>query len=343
MRPARTARVVLALFALIATPACGGAKSTGKDMKKLEVPAGGITLAYDLTPGASYEGRVRMGNTQQVEGLGSLSQSLACDVKLLVIGEDPTGAGAQVRATLSNIELEWGLPPSAPFSVDEFTKQAVAQLQGMQVTFNVLPTGEITQMPTPPQELSAEVKEVVYQVLRALEQGFLVVPKHKVDEGESWTEKEKRGREGKLGRYVDGEVTTKVEGMFRHDERAEDVVSLRIEQRKKETITTKDGARTSEIEGKSTALFSTKGYLAEVNGETREYDPKQGMNFRKLRVDWRKTASGKESGGDVQVIADPCHPDYVGPLECTDAELPEPPPVEPTTPSDAGPASRSHT
>jgi hypothetical protein len=311
--------LAVALFAasIAALPACGG----NKGMKKVEVPAGGITLAYDLTPGASYEGHVRIGNTQQIEGVGNISQSLECDVRLMVLGDDPARGGAQMRATFANIDLAWGLPPSAPFSVDEFAKQAVAQLQGMQVTFNVLPTGEITFMPVPPQELPAELKELIYQVVRALEQGFLVVPKHKIGEGETWTENERRGREGKLGRFVDGKVTTKMEGMFRHEERPEDVVRLVIEQKKKETITTKDGARTSEIDGKSTALFSTLGYLAEVDGETREYDPKQGMNFRKVRVQWKKTAEGKAAapGGDVQAIGDPCHPDYVGPAECADA------------------------
>jgi hypothetical protein len=311
--------VAMIAMAGLAAPACGGDKN---GMRKVEVPQGGIQLAYDLTPGAAYQGHVRIGNTQQIEGVGSISQALECDVKLVVLGADPERSGAQVRATLSNIVLDWGLPPSAPFSVDEFAKQAVAQLQGMQVTFNVLPTGEITFMPVPPQELDDQVKEVIFQVLRALEQGFLVMPKHKVGEGETWTENEKRGREGKLGRFVDGKVMTKVEGMFRHETRPEDVVSLKIELQRKETITTKDGARTNEIHGKSSALFSTQGYLAEVDGETREYDPKQGMNFRKVRVQWKKTAKGHagSGGGDVQTIDDPCHPDYVGPAECKSAE-----------------------
>lgn len=310
--------IAVATIAL-AVPACGGNKN---GMRKVEVPQGGIQLAYDLTPGASYQGHVRIGNTQQIEGVGSISQALECDVKLLVVGSDPERSGAQVRATLSNIVLDWGLPPSAPFSVDEFAKQAVAQLQGMQVTFNVLPTGEITFMPVPPQELDDQVKEVIFQVLRALEQGFLVMPKHKVAEGETWTENEKRGREGKLGRFVDGKVTTHMEGMFRREEQTEDLVQLKIELQRKETITTKDGSRTSEIQGKSSALFSMQGYLAEVDGETREYDPKQGMNFRKVRVQWKKTAQGTAGAGtgDVQAIEDPCHPDYVGPAECKEAE-----------------------
>jgi hypothetical protein len=320
LRHASSRALAVALFAasIGIAPACGGKRG----MQKVEVPAGGITLAYDLTQGASYEGHVRIGNTKQLEGIGNISQSLECDVRMMVLGDDPARGGAQVRATFANITLNWALPPSAPFSVDEFAKQAVAQLQGMQVTFNVLPTGEITYMPVPPQELSAELKELIFQVVRALEQGFLVVPKHKIGEGETWTENERRGREGKLGRFVDGKVTTKMDGMFRHATRPEDVVRLSIEQKKKETITTPDGARTNEIEGKSTALFSTLGYLAEVDGETREYDPKQGMNFRKVRVQWKKTAKGHagSGGGDVQTIDDPCHPDYVGPAECKSAE-----------------------
>jgi len=311
--------VATALAALVlgAVPAC-----EKEGLRKVEVPSSGIRLAYDLTTGSTYQGHVKLGNTQQIEGAGNVSQSLECDVKLVVIGDDPQRGGAQVRATVSNVDLKWGLPPSVPVSPDEFLQQALAQLQGMSITFNVLPTGEIVHMPSPPQELSEELRELVYQVVRALEQGFLVVPKHAVKDGETWTENERKGREGKLGRFVEGKVETKVDGMFHDDERKEDVVRLVIQEKRKEIVTTKDGARASESERKSTALFATTGYLAEVDGETREYDPKQGMNFRKLSVRWRRTAQGQGTAApaDVQTIADPCHPDYVGPAECTEGE-----------------------
>ncbi len=325
-------------------------------MKKLEIPAAGIRMSYDLDPGATYEGHLRIGNTRTVQAEGAsanINQALECDVRLEVIGADPERGGTMVRASFANVDLQWGLPASVPISPAEFTRGAVAQLQGMNVTFNVLPTGEITFMPVPPQQLDEQLKALIDQVLRGLEEAFLVVPKHAVKDGESWSEDERRGRKGKLGRYVEGKVTTKVDGMFHHDKLDQDVVKLEIQLQRKETFTTKDGARANESEGKSTVLFSTAGYLAQIEGESRDYDPVNGMSFRKVRVEWKKTADGtpgaapvtptqeqtivdpcdpdyvgeeecKDAPNEEQAIVDPCHPDYVGELECKDASAPDP-------------------
>jgi hypothetical protein len=143
-----------------------------------------------------------------------------------------------------------------------------------------------------------------------------------VKDKETWSEDEKRGREGKLGRYVVGKVQTRVDGMYRDDTRKEDLLRLVITQKRAETITTKDSSRKIEIEGKSTAMFSTAGYLAQIDGESREFDPVNGMTFSKVKVDWKKTASGTTGGAaptvDEQAITDPCDPDYVGSEECKD-------------------------
>ncbi|MBX7084186.1 MAG: hypothetical protein K1X88_33575, partial [Nannocystaceae bacterium] len=289
-----------------------------KGMRKIEVPGAGVRLAYDLSPGASYSGHLRIGNTQSFDG-ASISQALECDVKLVVVGDDPRGA--LVRATFSNVDLKWGLPPSTPVSPEEFAADATAKLQGMNVTFNVKPTGEITYMPAPPQDVPDELKSFIDQVLRALEEGFLVVPDRALKDGESWDEDEQRGRKGKLGRYVEGKVTTKVAGMFHDEGRKEDLLRLEIQHKRKEVFTTKDGARTTESDTKATALFSTAGYLADVEGESRDYDPVNGMAFRKVDVKWKKLQGGDANatgggGGDVQAITDPCDPDYVGEAEC---------------------------
>lgn len=312
-----------AFAALLGGPAlaCGP-----KGMKKVEIPAAGIQMAYDLDPGATYQGHLRIGNTQTVSAEGqqaSINQALECDVRLEVLGNDPQHGGTAVRASFANIDLKWGLPASAPISPAEFTRDALAQLQGLNVTFNVLPTGEIVYMPVPPQQMSDELKGLIDQVLRGLEEAFLVVPKHAVKDGETWSEDEHRGRKGKLGRYVEGKVTTKVDGMYHHGTLDEDVVKLVIELKRKETFTTKDGSRETESTEKSTALFSTAGYLAQVEGESKDYDPVNGMSYRKVRVEWKKTADGTPGGAAVaptqeQTITDPCDPDYVGEAECKD-------------------------
>lgn len=309
--------VLVALALSASVPGCGP-----KGHQKIEVPQAGVQMRYDLQPGATYDGHLRLGNTQTVEGAGNLSQSLECDIKLVVVGEDSQRGGTLLRATFSNVDMKWGLPPSAPISPEEFTRDAVARLQGMNVAFNVKPTGEIIYMPVPPQELSDVDKQFIDQVLRGLEKAFLVVPDHAVKDKETWSEDEKRGREGKLGRYVVGKVQTRVDGMYRDDTRKEDLLRLVITQKRAETITTKDSSRKIEIEGKSTAMFSTAGYLAQIDGESREFDPVNGMTFSKVKVDWKKTASGTAGGAaptvDEQAITDPCDPDYVGSEECKD-------------------------
>ncbi len=309
------AAVALALLAF--TPACGP-----KGLQKLEVPQAGVKMSYDLLPGAAYTGRLRIGNTQTVEGAGNISQALECDVKLVVVGADAQRGGTTLRATFGNIDLKWGLPPSAPMSPAEFTRDAIARLQGMNVSFTVKPTGEIVYMPVPPQDLSDVDKQFIDVVLRGLEKAFLVVPDHPVKDQETWAQDEKRGREGKLGRYVVGKVETRVEGLFRDETRKEDLLRLVIQHKRTETITTKDGSRKNESEGKSTAMFSTQGYLAEIQGESRDFDPVNGMTFSKVKVDWRKTATGSKSGPASppleQEIGDPCDPDYVGAETCAD-------------------------
>lgn len=316
MRPLRSVfgSVAVALALVAAGGGCGP-----KGMKKIEVPAAGVTLAYDLAPGRVYDGHLRIGSTLQVPDVGSLNRSLECDVHLVVLGDDPQRGGAQLQATFSRIDITWSLPPAAGISTAEFTRTATDQLQGMKVTFTALPSGEIIFMPVPPAGISPELGVFLDQVLRGLEDAFLVVPKHAIKDGEKWTENERRGRKGKLGRYVEGKVDTVVEGMFRDDGRGEDVVRLAIAHQRKETVTTEEGARDNESTGKSTALFSTRGYLAQIDGESRDYDPVRGMNFRKINVTWKRAGGAGAPAGE-QAISDPCHPDYVGAAQCEGAD-----------------------
>ncbi len=309
----------LALALALALPAAGCGP---KNLQKLEVPQGGVHLKYELVPGAAYSGRLRIGNTQTFDGAGNVSQALECDVKLTVVGPDPKQGGTLLRATFSNVDLKWGLPPSAPISPEEFTRDAIARLQGMNVAFNVSSTGEIVYMPTPPQELADVDKNFIDVVLRGLERAFLVVPDRAVKDQETWKEDEKRGREGKLGRFVVGKVETRVDGMYRDEDRQEDMLRLVIQFKRTETITTKEGSRKNDSEGRSTAMFSTEGYLASIEGESRDFDPVNGMTFSKVKVEWRKTAAGGTSQVPElasQQIDDPCDPDYVGGESCEDA------------------------
>lgn len=309
------ALLVVAALHVVGPTACGPS-----GLAKIAVPAAGVTMRYDLTPGAMFSGRLRVGNTRTIDGAGNVSQSLDCEVQLEVVDAGDDTKGALLRATFSNISLEWGLPPSAPMSPEEFTKSAITRLQGMNVAFRVKSTGEIVEMPAPPQELPDIEKQFIDAVLRALEQAFFELPARAVKDDETWSEDEKRGREGKLGRYVVGKTQTRVDGMFRDDKRKEDLVRLVVTRKRTETITTKDGSRKNESEGRMTAMFSTKGYLAEIEGESRDFDPVEGMTFSKVKVGWTRVDAGAlAGGGETQDIGDPCDPNYVGTQTCASA------------------------
>ena len=205
----------------------------------------------------------------------------------------------------------------------------------MEVRFNVLPSGKVNYMPPPPQDADDQVKLVIEQVLETIESAFMEMPRKPVKQGETWEEKENKGREGKLGSYRVGTTTTTLETMWHDAERAEDLVELSIELEREETVTTKAGSHQNKWKGKTQAMFSTSGsYLASITGEVRKFDPGTGMGaqttFTKVRVQWHKQAGAAApepapkptvpEGAEVQAISDPCHPDYVGGGECTETE-----------------------
>ncbi|MBC8073882.1 MAG: hypothetical protein IAG13_36525, partial [Deltaproteobacteria bacterium] len=169
------ARIAVAAWLVAPASACAP-----KGMKKIEVPAAGLRIAYDLDPGATYVGRLRIGNTRTIERegvvAGNLSQALECDVELKVLGADAQRGGILVQVSFDAIELDWNLPATSGISSTEFTRDVALRLQGMNVSFNLLPTGEIVYMPVPPAELSGELAYLVDQVLRGVEDAFVVVP-----------------------------------------------------------------------------------------------------------------------------------------------------------------------
>jgi hypothetical protein len=338
-------RLVLALFVALAP--LGPLACNKGGLVRIDPPKGGVRLAYDLAPGATYEGHVRVGATLNQDG-ENLNQAIECDVRMVVLGEDGERPGTLVQATFNKVDVDAQLPRAYPISVEEFTRGTVAALQGMSVRFTVDETGKIVYMPPPPEGSDQLLGVMIGRVLDALESAFLVVPKRSVEAGESWSDEEKRGRKGKLGRYREGTVQTKVEGLFRDEKRKEDVVKLEIKQKRTDVVTTKDGRRETQSEGTTFALFSTRGYLAEIKGETRDYDPVQGMSFKKVLVEWRKVQdgsatkaapapAGEDAATEEQAITDPCDPDYVGGEECKEATPTEAAPAEGDAPPSATP------
>lgn len=285
-------------------------------MTRIEAPADGIKLSYDLAPGQSYTGSVRRSETVRDLSGQSMTRSINFDINLTVRGKDDKRGGNLVIARFSNVDLKWALPAALPISLSDFTSKAKQQLQGMEVDFNVDDTGKIVYMPEIPEGADAQLALVIKQALDTLETAFVPVPARPLRPSESWTDEKKRGRKGKLGKYVEGSITTKVEGLYR-DPESEEIAKLVIEETETALTTTKSGSHETKKQGKSTSFFSTtRSYLIRTTSEHTEFDPGESTTFSKLTVEWSKAPRAAAAAGELQSISDPCDPDYVGGEEC---------------------------
>lgn len=311
---------LLVALALVATPLSGGCK-TGPKLQKIEAPAAGITLRYDLAPGQTYVGHVRRSESVRDISGQSMTRSINFDITLTVRGKDDQRGGNLVVARFANVDLKWQLPPGLPFSLSDFTNRAKAQLQGMEVDFNVDDRGKVLFMPEVP-EGAEELGLVISQVLDTLETAFLTAPEGPIKPGQSWTDEKKRGRKGKLGKYVEGSVTTTVDGLYRAED-GEEIAKLVITQTETALTTTKSGSHETKRQSKATSFFSTSGnYLKSTSDDTTDFDPGESTTFTKLSVEWSKTPrqGSPAPAPETQAITDPCNPDYVGDQECPGAE-----------------------
>ncbi|MCA9662868.1 MAG: hypothetical protein KC486_31300 [Myxococcales bacterium] len=321
VRPLRAALVALVLAGATLSGCASGPKMT-----KIEAPAEGLTLRYDLTPGQTYAGHVRRSEHVRDTLSGtSMTRSISFDINLVVAGPDAENGGHKVMARFSNVDLRWSLPPGTPFSIAEFTNSAKAALQGLEVDLSVDSNGKVLYVPPLPTNIDFFLTQVLQGVLDVLETAFLTVPERPLKIGESWSDEKKRGREGKLGLYMTGEVKTTVEGFFR-TESGEEVVRLAITDNERAVTTTKEGSHENKKEGKTTSHFSTSGdYLVSTKGEITEFDPGKSTTIVKLEVTWEKgqslasvAAQAAAASEETQSITDPCDDDYVGGEECVE-------------------------
>jgi hypothetical protein len=273
----------------------------------------------------------------------SMNRSLEYDVRLEVLGEDPNRGDILLAARFQNVRVKWTLPNNYFMSLDEFLARATSQVQGMEIRFNVDSSGKITHLPPLPEDIDQQLGLIIQAVLDSLDTAFLVVPGKKLRDDNSWDEKDKRGREGKLGRYRNGITVTKFAGMFRDSTTKELLARLDVTQKGEEIVTTKAGSHRSEWNGESTAYFSAeKGYLARVHGTLRKFDPTEGNAVAQIDVRWEPlrapvTALPAGAGapcapGDPQCQpagdgstgpTDPCDPEYSGFEECPSQAAPD--------------------
>lgn len=324
LRPAR-----LLLAALLLAPLAGCKR--GPALAPVEAPAAGVTLSYDLAPGQVFQGRVSQSQTiRDARSSSSATNHFSFDLTLTVRGPDSEHGGMGVTSRFRGVTVRWSLPPGIPISVAEFNRKASEQLQGLEVDFSVDEVGKIIYMPDLPSDLSDELRAVLQQALDSLETAFVAVPTRPLKVGDNWKDERKRGRQGKLGRYVEGAVQTRVEGFYRTGEPALTVVKLIAEDAETEVTTTTSGSHEVKKGGTSEILFSTdERFLVQYTSDKRTDDAGNTSSFIRTEVSWKKLprAPGAAATKQVQDISDPCHPDYVGAEECS-------PPAEGAPPAD---------
>lgn len=322
-------------------------RDPGPPLRRLEMPDAGVSVRWALEPGQALVGHLRIGSTRQIEGMPRpLDQSLECDVTMQVLAPVAGRAGLRLRAAFSDIELDWGLPPSAEYGSEEFIAVASERLRKLQPWVQLGPDGSVVDVSEPPTDMPAEVAELYAVLAEALEASFFVLPAKPVRRGGTWSDTRTRAGAGAEAPSWTVETHGKVEGLYRLKERGLDVVSLDVQTRRRSNA----AGAASEGDTHVRALFATKGFVAELDRETQAFSADAGMVYRKIRAEWRRTreivpelvGGEDESTEDVQVIRDPCNPDYVGPLQC-DEPAPEPDPApdaepepEPATGSDGG-------
>ncbi len=312
-------RRLLAVLLLCAAPslACGD-----KSMQKIESPASGVTLAYDLSPGQVYKGKVTSKQTVVTTNGGKVARGFSFDVTLAIRGPATNEhGGTLVTARYSNVDIRWGLPGNSPISLSELVGQATRQLQGLEVDFNVDETGKVLHMPELPSDMPEDLRYVLQEAIDTLETAFLPVPQRPLKVGDTWNDDKTRGRQGKLGRYLEARVNTKIDGFYRDSEANADVTKLTISESEKEVTTAKTGSHEVQKETTTTAFFAHGDrYLRSLVRDRKTFDPGNATIFAGLDVKWTKGpapgAVAPPAVKQVQDISDPCHPDYVGGDEC---------------------------
>lgn len=335
-------RRLLVVLTLCAAPvlACGD-----KNMQKIEAPASGVTLAYDLTPGQVYKGKVISKETVVGTSGNKIARGFSFDVSLVVRGADEARGGTKVTARYTNVDIRWGLPGASPISISALVNKATAQLQGLEIDFNVDETGKIIYMPELPEELADDLRAVLQEALDTLETAFLSVPQRPLKVADTWKDDKTRGRKGKLGRYLEAVVTTKVDGFFREAASKTDLTKLTIDETEKEVTTAKTGSHEVTKVTTTTAYFAHGDrYLHKLVRDRQVFDPGNATTFAGLDVTWTKAEPtavapvGATTVKQVQDISDPCHPDYVGGEDCQPA-APAPGEAPPAPAGDPVPAN----
>ncbi|MFV8756347.1 hypothetical protein ACNOYE_37850 [Nannocystaceae bacterium ST9] len=307
--------LALGLVALAPT----GCRSGKQSLEELTIPAEGVALRYQLVAGASYEGSIVRRETLAARE-GRFNRNLSFSVQLIVSSVDETGT-ARVAATVSNIAIDWTVP-GMPMSIDEFNANAKKVLEGVTIRFAVDPQGRVSDIPAAPPNLDEATIGVLDSVIDGLTSAFYVLPADPLTAGETWDDSITRGREGKLGKYVEETMHGSLAGLFEKQATKQKLASLRIEKDRNETTTTKSGSTSTRVRSTTAVFFDVDADY--MTGITSKMTSTQGPNTTTVQFSATWTQSSEGGGAAVsepavvQKIGDPCNDDYVGPDECLD-------------------------
>ncbi len=322
MLGARLRTVVFFLGALALVPACRDRGAPG--LTRVQMPAAGVPLSLQLDAGQALVGHLRFGSTLQIDGLDDpLNQAFECDLTLQPRPDAPEGL-RRLKIVVSNLELNWALPPSASYSSDEFIAVAAEQLATVPLWVDVDAKGAVVAAAPVPANAAPELAQLLVALADAIAASFVVAPDGPAHKGDTWAHDTRR-TDGN-GTVWAVSMSGRVAGMYTERESDRQLVALDLE------VSQQVGADEAQRRGTVRALYATDGYVAEVDRETREFQPSLGVSYRKVRATWTRTrhiqpelVAPTPDTEDVQVISDPCNVDYVGPKTCDDPQrAPEP-------------------
>lgn len=286
----------------------GGCRSNG--LKHVRAPRSGVVLQYNLEPGTTQKGHVKIGSTRAVEGLtDNLSQNVECDVALLVTRRDAALDARIIQASFSNIELDWTVAPSAGLSREDFQRLAAAQLKGWKPEFTISTRGKLVQRPQLPAGEAAAFEPLFEGLAQAILGGFVELPTQGIAVGTSWADAPGPGTSKRTVRATLKHLLTPEQG---EGQLAELLLGFEAQR----PVETETGPRTTQLAGSATVLLSSMGYVAALDGEAHEFDPRQGTVIRQIHARWEPLVLGDPNTTHVQTISDPCDADYVGSERC---------------------------
>lgn len=301
---------------LITLPASCEKKQT---LTEVEAPDEGLALQYDLTPGQTYGGSVQMRNSIQ-SPMGDIVQAIEFDVDLLM-----SGAGSDdkrlVVATIDEIGFDLRLPDGMPAAAaGGLTPELAAQLNGIELRFELDHLGEVSEMPEPPKDQPQQVQAMIQMIAGALGSSFVRLPNKAIKAGESWeVSVDPQPGEENLKRTGKGTFV----GMARND-KGEDLVELELAGTTEGTMEARGQKQEVSSEQKAAVLFSTTaGFPAQIERTRNGQVPGLGAMFTEIEAQWRKGERREvdlQAAPEVQEITDPCDPDYVGPEACEEGE-----------------------